>query len=127
MDVSKLIKSFDGEADSFETWLDTFYSAMRLRGLNLAFPAYADKRKEGYDLVAAQEKIYDFLCLCIDKTSLNIIRRSAKDNGVKAVEELKKHYLRDSDQRLHKNYHSFITMKMGEDDVAQFLIRIEDM
>ena len=68
MDSFKLLKSFVGGADGFET-----------------FEKLADKRKSNYDLDSAEEQIYHYLCLCLDRNSLSIIRRGAKDVGVEAV------------------------------------------
>ena len=101
MDISKLLKTFDGEAEGFETWLKTFMSAMRLKKLHLAFEKYADKRKADYDLADAQEQIFDILCCCLDRYSLGMICRDAQDNGVLAVDVLQRYYLRDSHQRFH--------------------------
>ena len=126
---SSTVTMFDGIASNFENFESEFISAMRLTGLHLALEKYAHRRPaEGFDLEAAKETIYDWLCISIDRVSKGLIRREAPDDGVKALEILRKYYMRDTQQRLHKLWRSFITSKMQDDEeVNLFMCKIDDI
>ena len=64
--------------------------------------------------------------MTLDRNSIGIISRDARDDGTKALAVLKKHYLRDTHQRYHQLWHSFITSKMQDEEVNIFLYRMDD-
>ena len=124
----KTFVRFDGQPKNYEVFETSFLSSLRLEGLHLALDKYVNERPAtGFDIKKAKERIYDYLCICLDRNSVSIIRRNALDDGVKALAELKKFYLRDTNQRLHKLWRSFITCKMQENDLSSFLSGIDEV
>ena len=123
---SSLLKTFDGDANNYEIWEESFMAALRLKGLHLAFDRYARQRSDDFDLNAAKQSIYDYLAICLDRTSLVLIKRKAKDDGVEAMKELRKYYLRETSQRIHNNWRTFINCRMEDRSVTAYLAQIDE-
>ena len=122
-----LPQRYDGDENNFELWLETFMAFLRMKGLHYAFDKYKDKKDPTIKIEDLKEKIYDVLCMCLDRNSLSMIRRDAKDDGVEALNVLKKFYLRTSPQRLLKLIREFFTYQMGESSVTSFLSKVDEM
>ena len=123
---ARLFKQFNGNAEEYEIWEETFHAALRILKLHLPFDKYRDVRPAGYVDTLDKQTIYDYLTLCVDKNSLSMIRRSAKDNGVEALRILRQHYMRETSQRTHLHLQSLFTLKM-DDSVSEYLLKIENL
>ena len=123
---SSLLKIFDGDVNNYEIWEESFMAAIRLKGLHFAFERYENQRPEGFDVASAKYSIYDYLAICLDRTSLGLIKRKAKDDGVEAMKELRKYYLRETSQRIHSYWRTFINCKMEDRSVAVYLAQIDE-
>ena len=67
-----------------------------------------------------------YLAICLDRASLGLIKRKAKDDGVEAMQELRKYYLRETSQRIHSYWRTFINCKMEDRSVAAYLAQIDE-
>ena len=119
-------RKFSGKSEDFENFEHTFRSAVRLHKLHFAFDEYALSRPKGFDLKAAKQDLYDHLSSCLDDASLEIVRRTAKDDGVAAIQNLRKHHLRETDMKIYSHIQRLFTIKM-EDDVSTYLCTIEKL
>ena len=80
--------------------------------LHYAFDKHKVNRPTDYCLETDKQRIYDYLTLSIDKNSLAIVCRTARDDGVLALEHLRKHYVRETEQRTHLHLKTLFNMKM---------------
>jgi hypothetical protein len=86
---------FNGDDDKYELWEIKFLAYLRLQGLLSVVTAaddVADADKNG--------KVFAELILVLDDRSLSLIMRDAKDDGKKAIQILRDHYLGTSKPRI---------------------------
>ena len=121
-----LVKSFDGDANNYDIWEDSFMATLRILNLHLAFEKYADERPDAFNLTRAKQTVYDYLTNCLDRVSHGLIKREAKDDGVKALKLLRRHYLRETQHRIYGLWRSFINSRMEERDAASYLASIDE-
>ena len=110
---------FDGDEEKFELWLVKFTQYLKLK--NLPIDDISDEEDE-----EKNEQIFAHLVQFLDDKSLSLIIRDASDDGIKALEILKDHYLGDSKPRIIALYTELTTLKMSENDsTTSYLIRAE--
>ena len=118
---SRLI--FDGDERKYELWEVKFLGFMRLQKLNGVFTPV-----EGSDPPSAEKKAEAFaeLIQCLDDRSLSLVIRDAKDDGKKALDILREHYLGKSKPRVIALYTELTTLlkKEGE-SVTDYMLRAE--
>ena len=120
-------KIFNGDAQTYSNWEDSFMAGMRFTKLHYAFPKYANARPASFNLTESKQYIYDYLTGCIDSMSHGIIRREAPDDGVKALDVLRAHYLRQTGQRIFRLMNDIVGVKMGDRDAVSYLTYIEEI
>ena len=94
-------KSFDGDGNNYDIWEDSFMATLRILNLHLAFDKYAADRPEDFDLTKAKQAVYDYLTNCLDRVYHGLIKREARDDGVAALKLLRRHYLRETQNRIY--------------------------
>ena len=80
---------FDGEDDKYELWEVKFLGHLRLQNLLRVVTADDVTTIEAED----NAKVFAELVLMLDDRSISLIMRDAKDNGRKAIEILRDHFL----------------------------------
>ncbi|XP_063609275.1 uncharacterized protein LOC134783360 [Penaeus indicus] len=119
-------KPFDGNADNYDLWEENFHGVLYVMKLHHAFDRYASERPDGYNLEDAKKTIYSYLTGYLDITSLGMIKREARDDGVKALAVLRKYYMRETNHRLNALWRTFINKRLEEGSVTQYLSSMEE-
>ena len=111
---------FDGDEAKYELWEVKFFGHLRLKKLLDVVT--------GTDTPSADENgdVYAELVQYLDDRSLSLIMRDAKDNGRKAIEILRSHYLGSSKPRILALYTELTSLKKSEEEnVTDYVIRAE--
>ena len=124
--VAKFFKQFSGQSEDYEIWEDTFHAALRLLKLHLVFEKNRHLRPAEYKINDDNQSVYDYLTLCLDKNSVAIIRRPAKDDGVNALKVLRQHHMRETHQRTYLHLQTLFNLKM-ENSVSDYLRTLENL
>jgi len=119
-------KQFDGNAGNYDLWEEHFQGVLYVMKLHLAFDKNASERPDGYNLENAKRTIYSYLTGYLDRTSLGMIKREARD-GVKALAVLRKYYMRETNHRLYALWGSFINKRLEDGSVTEYLSSIEEI
>ena len=110
---------FDGDERKYELWEAKFYGylhTLKLKGELEKNPPNADKNAD----------IYAELIQLLDDRSLALIMRDAKDNGKKALEILREHYMGQGKPKIIALYTELTTLNKGtEESTTDYLIRAE--
>ena len=114
---SRLI--FDGDEEKYELWEVKFLGHIRIQKLHNVLDATtpdADKNA----------RVYAELVQLLDDTSLSLVIRDAKDDGKKALEILREHYLGTSKPRIISLYTELTSLTKSEgENATDYLIRAE--
>ena len=112
---------YDGDEEKFELWSVKFIAHLALQGLaGVLTAATADIDAE------KNAKIYAELVLVLDDNSLSLIMRDAVNDGKKALNILKEHYIGKSKPRIISLYQELTSLKMASDEsVTTYVIRGE--
>ena len=112
---------FNGDERNFELWEIKFLGLMRIRGLSQVFtnPSSSDLDKKA-DAFAE-------LIQCLDDTSLSLIIRDARDDGGKALNILRSHYLSKGKPRIITLYTELTSLKLEKETITDFIIRTETL
>ena len=118
---------FSGNEQGYELWETKFLGHMRLQKLHDSIlpPAEGglaqDKLSDDKNAEAYAE-----LCLSLDDRSLSLIIRDAKNDGRKALEILRKHYLSSSETRVIGLFTELTTLKKEEaETLTDYVLRGE--
>ena len=111
---------FNGTTDNYELWEVKFFGHLRLRKLTKVITA-AD------GAVDAEENacVFAELIQLLDDRSLSLIIREARDDGRKSLKILREHYMSNSKNRIIGMYTELTSLKMCEDNVTDYLIKVE--
>jgi len=114
---------FDGNADNFELWLSRFLAHLRLRKLGSIIT------QDGVTAEGNAEKnadVFAELVQVLDDKSLSLIIRDSPDDGNKALQILREHYLGSTKPRIISLYSELTTLKMETTEtVTDYLLRGE--
>ena len=111
---------FDGDEEKYELWEAKFLGYMRLRKL---LDVITDA---GTPDVEKNAEAYAELVQYLDDRSLSLIIRDAKDQGNKALQILRDHYLGRSKPRIIALYTEMTSLKKGRDEsITDYVIRAE--
>ena len=117
---------FDGDPERFELFLVKFKAHLRLNKL-LDVLSHTPSGREEED--AHQERnaiVFAELVQCLDDKSLSLIIRDASDDGRKALEILREHYLGSTKPRIISLYGELTSLKKQESEsVTDYVIRAE--
>ena len=110
---------FDGDEEKYELWEVKFLGHLRIHKLhNVLTQDVPDADKNA--------RVYAELVQLLDDTSLSLVIREAADDGKKALQILREHYLGTSKPRIISLYTELTTLKKAEDEsVTEYLIRAE--
>ena len=124
--------SFDGENSNYELFEIKFLSYLRMQKLYSVVMDDNDVLMTSEiattDTDAIEKNKMVFACLVqfLDDKSISIILRDAKNNGRKALQVLRNHYLGASKPRIISMYHELTTLKLeNSETVTDFLLRGE--
>ena len=98
---------FDGDEEKYELWEVKFLAHLRLQKLHDVLDA--QENSEGFNDKNAN--VFAELVQRLDDKSLALIIREAKDNGKKALEILREHYLGKSRPRIISLYTELTSLK----------------
>ena len=111
---------FDGDERKYELWEVKFLGFMRLQKLHNVFVS-----EENPDVEKNAEAFAE-LIQCLDDRSLSLVIRDAKDNGKKALEILREHYLGKSKPKIISLYTELTTLSKFEGEtVTDYMLRAE--
>src|SRR6218665_2937240 len=99
---------FDGDERKYELWEVKFLGFMRLQKLHNVFVSEEDTDAE------RNAESFAELIQCLDDRSLSLVIRDAKDNGKKALEILREHYLGKSKPTIISLYTELKTLPNSE-------------
>ena len=124
---------FNGDENGYELWETKFIAHLYLKELGNIIdedpPAASDAPGNAAAIQAYEvgnKKVYSELVLLLDDVSLSLIMRDAKDDGKKAVEILRGHYLGKSKPRIISLYSELASLQMlGEESVTDYVLRAE--
>ena len=110
---------FDGDESGYELWETKFLAHLRIKDLHGVIEAAAPD-------AAKNISVYAELVLLLDNVSLSLVMRDAKDDGKKAIEILRDHYLGKSKPRIISLYSELASLKMSsEESVTDYVLRAE--
>ena len=113
---------FDGDESKYELWEVKFLGHLRLQKLyNVVAAAPGAEVDEDKNA-----EVFAELVQCLDDRSLSLVIREAKDNGRKALEILREHYLSKGKPRIITLYTELTSlMKRDSESVTDYMIRAE--
>ena len=110
---------FDGDESKYELWEVKFLGYLRLQKLHDVLTADTPSTEKNAQVFA---ELIQFL----DDRSLSLVIREAKDNGKKALDILREHYIGTSKPRIISLYTELTTLVKGiEESCTDYLIRAE--
>ena len=84
---------FDGDENKYELWEINFFGYLRIQKLlNVVNSDQLDANKNA--------EVFAELVQCLDDRSLTLVIRDAKDDGKKALEILRQHYIGQTKPRV---------------------------
>ena len=121
---SARIPNFDGDERKFELWEIKFLGGMRIKNLHNVFKNIENEEQQ---IDADQnEQAFAELVQLLDDRSLSLIIREARDNGRKALQILRQHYLPKGKPRIITLYTELTSLsKLNSEDVTDYIIRAE--
>ena len=114
---------FDGDEAKYELWEIKFLGFMRLHKLYDVILAEGELDEEN-----ASKNIDAFaqLIQCLDDRSLSLIMRDAKDDGRKALQILRNHYMGKSKPRVLALYTELTSLQKTQDEcITDYMLRAE--
>ena len=110
---------FDGDESKYELWEVKFLGYMRLQKLSEVITGI--KTNDAKNAEAFAE-----LVQLLDDKSLSLVIRECKDDGKKALDTLREHYLGQTKPRIISLYTTLTSLKMNpEENVTDYIIRAE--
>ena len=116
---------FNGNEEQYELWETKFLGYMRLQKLHTAILPTDEGGAEENDAEKNAEAFAE-LALAIDDKSLSLILRDAKNDGRKALQLLREHYLSKSETRVIGLYTELTSLKKtSEESLTDYILRGE--
>ena len=117
---------FNGDDREYEMWEARLLGYMKLQGLKATIlPPTSDETQEDAD---KQDRAYAELTSFLDKRSLGLVMRDAKDNGRKALAILRGHYAGTGKPRIATLYTELMSLKKEtSDNMTDFIIKAEQL
>ena len=113
---------FDGDATYYELWETKLLAYLHLKKLKKTVLA---KGTIG-DQNAKNEEAFAEIIQFLDNRSLALVMRDAKDNGKKALQILRQHYMGDGKPRVSSLYAVLTSLQKGpEESVTDYVLRAE--
>ena len=113
---------FNGDESKYELWEVKFLGYLRLRKL---FDVIAATDATSVD-VDKNAEVFAELVQCLDDRSLSLVIREANNDGRKAVDILREHYLSKGKPRIISLYTELTSlMKSADEGVTDYMIRAE--
>ena len=110
---------FDGDESKYELWEVKFLGYLRLQKLH-------DVLTDDTPSTDKNAQVFAELIQFLDDRSLSLVIREAKDNGKKAMDILREHYIGKSKPRIISLYTELTTLIKGsEETCTDYLIRAE--
>ena len=120
------IPVFDGDETNYELWEIKFMGYMRLRGLHKIIVKPAGEEQANAPSADKLAEAFAELIQCLDDNSLSLIIREAKDDGRKALQMLRDHYLGKGKPRVVSLYTDLTSIQMNNgENVTSYMIRAE--
>ena len=123
---------FDGDEEKYELWEVKFLAHLRLQKLHDVLHQDPDDGEEdgeedsGDDHAERNARVFAELVHKLDDKSLSLVIRDANNDGKKALEILRGHYLGKSHPRIIALYTELTSLKKEDDEtVTNYIIRIE--
>lgn len=117
---------FDGDEDKYELWEVKFLGHMRLQKLHDVIVKPAGEQEGQEPSPEKLSEAFAQLVQYLDDRSLSLIHREAKDDGRKALQILRDHYLGHGKPRVIALYTELTTLVMaGNEKVTDYVIRAE--
>ena len=126
--VRKHRNYFDGDENKYEIWEVKFLAYLRLSKLLdvITRPAGTDGPEENYVYVARNADVFAEIVQCLDDRSLTLVMHDAKDDGRKAIEILREHYVGKGKPRVIALYIELTSLKMSEDcGLTDYVLKAE--
>ena len=124
----RLRNYFDGDENKYEIWEVKFLASLRLSKLLdvVTRPAGTDGPEENDVDVARNADVFAEIVQCLDDRSLTLVMRDAKDDGRKAIEILREHYVGKGKPRVIALYTELTSLKMSEDcGLTDYVLKAE--
>ena len=110
---------FNGDEEKYELWEVKFLGHLRIQKLHVVLTTDSPDADQN-------ACVYAELVQLLDDTSLSLVIRDAKDDGKKALQILREHYLGTSKPRIISLYTELTSLSMPEgENVTDYLIRAE--
>ena len=110
---------FDGDESKYELFEVKFLGYLRLQNL------HTELAKDSPD-PDKNACIFAELSIALDDKSLSLIIRDSKDDGKKALQVLREHYLGKSKPRIISLYSELASLKMGQGETTtEYALRAE--
>jgi len=114
---------FDGDEAKYELWEIKFLGYMRLHKLHDVILAENEPEE---DNVSKNIDAFAQLIQCLDDRSLSLVKRDARDDGRKALQILRNHYMGKSKPRVLALYTELTSLQKGHDEsVTDYVLRAE--
>lgn len=111
---------FDGDGTKYELWEVKFLGYMRLHKLHDVILAEGEPDEDKNSDAFAQ------LIQCLDDRSLSLVMRDAKDDGKKALQILRNHYMSKSKPRVLALYTELTSLVKGHNEcITDYVLRAE--
>ena len=110
---------FDGDENKYEHWEINFFGYLRIQKLlNVVNSDQLDANKNA--------EVFAELVQCLDDRSLTLVIRDAKDDGKKALEILRQHYIGQTKPRVISLYTELTNLnKRSDESVTDYILRAE--
>ena len=113
---------FDGDATYYELWETKLLAYLHLKKLKKTVLAEGNIGEQNAKNEEAFAEIIQFL----DNRSLALVMRDAKDNGKKALQILRQHYMGDGKPRVSSLYSVLTSLHKGPDEtITDYILKAE--
>ena len=114
---------FDGDETKYELWEIKFLRFMRLHKLHDVIQAEGELDEENR---VKNIDAFAQLIQCLDDRSLSLVMRDAKDDGKKALQILRNHYMGKSKPRVLALYTELTSLQKGHaESITDYVLRAE--
>ena len=119
---------FDGDENKYDIWEVKFLAYLRLsKLLDVVMRLVGSDGPEENDVdIARNVDVFAEIVQCLDDRSLTLVMRDAKDDGRKAIEILREHYVGKGKPRVIALYTELTSLKMSEDcGLTDYVLKAE--
>jgi transposase InsO family protein len=114
---------FDGDEAKYELWEIKFLAHLRLRKLHKEITAEAAPTEEAN--IEKNAEAFAEMVQYLDDRSLSLIIREAQDDGRKALQILREHYIGKGKPRVISLYQELTSMKLDDTCITDYIIHAE--